>query len=324
MLRLLATLPGAVTALLPVHGTPRALACADGVCVEIDAATGRTSPFANLGAPAAGGGGWEGHAFVVDARGMRHERLGDVDARVRSRQEPFEIVRTIVVARDSRRVARVASPRTGSYRSDFLEVLDDTWRPVTRYSPPSRDCFEIDRLALSPDGMWVGLTGFEIAYSSEGDWATGQNERAVVVACDTGLAAWLLELGETTRPTEHVIRPIALGDAFSFFGRFALPALREAETSPRETSLRADDIPAERHDGSCRVHHIAALAGDGYVALLEADGADRRSRLVFGHPAEPAASDAVLVLDGRASAFTAIGGAVLVGFPDGRIMRIER
>ena len=324
MERTLGTLPGAVTALLPIHGTPRVLACTDEACLEIDAASGDMSPFANLRAPVAGGGGWDDHAFVVDARGVRHERLGGARATVRSRQEPFEIVRTVVVARDARRIARVASPSTGSFRSDFLEVLDDTWRPVTRHAPVSGDCFEIDRLSLSPDGAWVGLTGMEIAYTSEGDWAWGQQARAVVVACDTGRAAWTLLLGETMRPSEHVAIPLALGDAFWLFGRFALPALDAMKAARTETDLSDEDAPGARHDASGRPRHLLSLIGDGYVALLDGRGPHGPPHLVFGHPGEPVGSDAAVPLGPTVSALTASDGTVLVGYTDGRIVRVER
>lgn len=285
--------------------------------------TAKVSAFAQLVAPAVGGGGWEDYAFVADAEGVVHERRGDIGAPITQRRDNLHLVRLVVAARDARRIARVAEVTApASFRSDTVEVLevDGRWTSIVRWAPPTQDGFEIDWLALSPGGTRVGLTGVEIAYQSSFEWGS-MAERGYIVDVPSGARRASMFFGDVHGPLARTNHPIALGEAASFVGRHVLSNEAPPDLDLRET-LYAPIVGVERRISSMSaVEDVLALDGDGYLLVLEY-GANRY--LVFGHPMEPAESDSERMLSDTPTALTAVRGAVLVGYADGRVVRVER
>ncbi|HEY0255607.1 MAG TPA: hypothetical protein VGC41_28955, partial [Kofleriaceae bacterium] len=195
---------------MSLSGTGRVLVGVGMACTEVDLATGRATPFGTLGANIVGGGGWDDVAFVIGADGSMLLRRG---AAMETRNLAHA-VRAVAVAREARRFAIVRSARG----TDDVEVIDlADWQSHV-IAVPSRDCFEIDAIALSPDGTQLGLTGFDIVYTSEGDWSYGQYERGAVYDLLQHAIIRELELGETSRPSEHERIPIALDTGAWYVG----------------------------------------------------------------------------------------------------------
>ncbi len=352
--RTIATLPGAVRLLAPVHGTSTFLACTETDCFEIDAVTESVELFARLTANsfATGGGGWSDHVFIADYNGVIHERRG-----ARGSGAPVVAVRPFngeiracAAAASVRRIA-CAMPFTipqGFMPSDVLGVFDVTGgcdegrcRQLLRYEPPSHDCFDIHHVAISPHGAWAGLTGHEMIYGSDYSPSSYVNEHACIVEVDRKdhderARWWTSDASPVSAPAnvsvfhideswrvDIVRRAIALGAESWFVDRHCLPpTFSSAEHEP--TSLV--DTPSRL--GYMEATVVAALQGGGFAALASRMSSRRSGLradcLVIGHPDEPAETDFVLLLTTPATSMIALEGTIVLGHDDGAILCVDR
>jgi hypothetical protein len=301
--RLLARLAAAPVAIGEVAGAGAlAVACADGVCVVVrpPAVPWRAGV---LEGPIAGAGGWDERAVFVSERGEALEV--DLGARAASRRALGPCRRWVAAARAavSARVVPAGGRLDALYRSDELEVWDGVAERLRlRASPPARDCFEIDAVALAPDGGRVACTGLDIYYTSVGDWGWGQEERLFVYDTAPGgepSPVLRASLGTTWSPSEHAAWPVALDGDACLVGaaRVALPAraadLDEAELEP------ARDVVA-------LAHGHRALTPEPGARVVVFDAHDREVGAL-----EPGPS---------VSALGALDGELVVGCRDGSLL----
>lgn len=330
---LLTELPGAPRIVASVADSGLlAVACDGGACFLVPLAASRIDairPVCELATPAAGAGGWGDRAYFVEQSGRiaRVELASGVIA-------TYDIgpCRRWIAASSCRRSARIVPARgalDATYRSDRVEVWDE--EPLAQLAtidPETRDCFEIDAVALAADGRTVALTGLDVYYTADGDWGFGQDEVLIVAALPSGRQLLDLVLDKTSRPSDHEPIPIALTDRGCFAGGWRVEIPEGADAASHSASRRRETLPDE--EPWCeRVTHLAALDAGRAAAVVVVDdivgdrdrpsAASRRVVIIDVHGTELADAH----LPGPVTTLTAVGSTLIAGCADGRLVLLH-
>lgn len=209
----------------------------------------------------------------------------------------------------------------GNWPCTSVVVWDEVEdREVAVFDSPSMDSFTTDAVALSADGRRVAWTGLDIYYTSVGDWGFGQLE--LLGVADVNGADLLLDvqIGDTSRPSEHRPRPVALAGRHCFAGGYLAGV---PDRGPAYRAVRIDDPPFEF------ARHAAAVGDAGWALVLRDPVFDPDGRWT----PEKRERVAVIDLEGRVvaeafpdaevAALAAGGGRVFAGLADGRLLRLE-
>lgn len=332
--RVLAQLPAApLIVALVADADVLAIVCDGGACfaIQLSAPLPVTPrPVCEFAGPVAGAGGWRDQVYFVEQSGR--VIVIDLGSGAMTTRDIGPCRRWLSAPRApiSARIVPMGGALNPTYRSDLVEVWDEARGVLlVKIEPETRDCFEIDHVALTPDGQIVAFTGFDVYYTTDGDWGWGQQEVLVAAEVPSGRRLLDLVLGETMRPSEHEPIPVVLDDRACFAGGVFLELPDRSRGEPPTPVERAglDEEPPFED-----VTHLAAL-GDGRAAIVCADVtwssergqlrprrvASRRVRIIDAHGDELTHVELPVAV----TTLTAVGSALVIGGEDGRLVLLD-
>ncbi|EYF04306.1 Hypothetical protein CAP_4650 [Chondromyces apiculatus DSM 436] len=288
-----------------------------------------------LAGPLAGAGGWGDRVYFVAQSGevvLLERASGAV-----TRYNIGACRRWCPAARApvSARIVPAGGMLSGSYRNDSVEIVDEAcgaW--LGKIEPETRDCFEVDRVALSADGETVALTGLDVHYTSVGDWGWGQQEVLVVAEVSSGRRVLDVVLGETMRPSEHEPIAVALGVRGCLVGTACLPVpppggderLPHADRAPLDIEARFEDVThlvALEEGNAALVRAEVQWPGGGKESARARRVASTRLRFLDAEGEEVARVELPAAITAVTQVGTQVGAALVVGCDDGRLVLVD-